>query len=875
MRPIKLVMSAFGPYCGRTEVDFGKIGGDGLFLITGDTGAGKTTIFDAISFALYGESSGEQNRRSARSFRSDYASEETETFVELEFTHREGRYKVRRSPDYLRAKLRGEGTIRRPSSAELTDMLSGEVYTGVDNVTARIVSLIGLTKEQFNQTVMIAQGEFLEILNAKSDVRKKLFQTIFNTSLYERVRQNLAARNSELRSKAESLRAGITARASEIAAEEDYARAPELNRSIEDAAASPAVIYETEELVKDEDTLISKLREEEQKAEERMIGITSAREAALRTNDDFGRLDTARKELSDLNSHKEEIEEQEKKADRASAAVPVRLRQEQRDSVRLQLDENEKEIGVFVRKLEEISGKYSEAEEILKKAEKDSEAVPEIRKRAADLIDAASVTGRLRELTVKLDSLKKEYLEKEERSRSMQQLYSCARDSFFRDQYGIIAENLSDGQPCPVCGSTDHPHPAERTEGSVTQADVEKAERERDRAEKELQDSRDRVTKADSALKEMNARLASLAVGEGRSAADLAAEADRLAKEADGIERRTTEYREVIRKLSADRERAAAEHENAAKRNAELRGSLEELTGQYLDAVLKAGFRDEEEYLSGAMETEDIERIRAEVEEYRTKVISVTSAVTELEGRLKGSSLSDIKALDAEIKAAAEERNRLRTLFSSAENRRNRNCDALRYIKENYDEYNRIRDEWAVVSDLADSVSGQKASARGRVSFEAYVQQYYFRKVVAEANKRLVELTDGMFTLRCKQEATDLRSQAGLDLDVLDRSTGQWRDVSTLSGGESFMASLSMALGLSDVVQNENGGIRLDSMFIDEGFGTLSEGALRQAMDMLSRLADGKRLIGVITHVPEFRDRIDKQIIVSKKVTGADLKLVV
>ena len=280
--------------------------------------------------------------------------------------------------------------------------------------------------------------------------------------------------------------------------------------------------------------------------------------------------------------------------------------------MRLQLDENEKEIGVFVRKLEEISGKYSEAEEILKKAEKDSEAVPAIRKRAADLIDAASVTGRLRELTVKLDSLKKEYLEKEERSRSMQQLYSSARDSFFRDQYGIIAENLSDGQPCPVCGSTDHPHPAERTEGSVTQADVEKAERERDRAEKELQDSRDRVTKADSALKEMNARLASLVVGEGRSAADLAAEADRLAKEADGIERRTAEYREVIRKLSADRERAAAEHENAAKRNAELRGSLEELTGQYLDAVLKAGFRDEEEYLSGALETEDIERIRAE-----------------------------------------------------------------------------------------------------------------------------------------------------------------------------------------------------------------------------------------------------------------------
>ena len=190
-----------------------------------------------------------------------------------------------------------------------------------------------------------------------------------------------------------------------------------------------------------------------------------------------------------------------------------------------------------------------------------------------------------------------------------------------------------------------------------------------------------------------------------------------------------------------------------------------------------------------------------------------------------------------------------------------------------FEEYAGCRDEWSIVNDLYSSVAGRKSSPRGRIWFEAYVQQYYFKRVVAGANNRLRDLTEGMFTLRCRQEAMDQRSQGGLDLDVLDRETGQWRDVSTLSGGESFMASLSLALGLSDVVQSENGGIRLDSMFIDEGFGTLSEGALRQAMGMLTRLADGKRLIGVITHVPEFRDRIEKQLIVTKRSTGSVLEI--
>ena len=201
------------------------------------------------------------------------------------------------------------------------------------------------------------------------------------------------------------------------------------------------------------------------------------------------------------------------------------------------------------------------------------------------------------------------------------------------------------------------------------------------------------------------------------------------------------------------------------------------------------------------------------------------------------------------------------------------NETVLSSITEKYKEYDKVTKEWTLLNDLYETVAGIKATSRGKISFEAYVQQYYFKKVIHAANIRLRDLTGGSFLLRCKQEAANLRSQTGLDLEVLDRNTGLWRDVSTLSGGESFMASLAMALGLSDVVQSENGGIRLDSMFIDEGFGTLSEGVLQQAVNMLEKLADGKRMIGVISHVSELKDRIEKKITVKKGISGSEITI--
>ena len=329
----------------------------------------------------------------------------------------------------------------------------------------------------------------------------------------------------------------------------------------------------------------------------------------------------------------------------------------------------------------------------------------------------------------------------------------------------------------------------------------------------------------------------------------------------------------AVKELSAEHERDAALHESRVRMRSELEGAFSEAQQAYLSAISEAGFVSEEEYLSFRMGAEETDEIRSEIEEYDRQKTVVGARLEELRSRLNGMERLDTAELDARLAEAMEKRTEIRSRLSAAESRKDRNASALASLKQSFSEYAVCREEWAVVNDLYQSVAGLKRSARGRISFEAYVQQYYFKRVVAEANKRLSDLTEGMFTLRCKQEAMSLKSQGGLDLDVLDRETGQWRDVSTLSGGESFMASLSLALGLSDVVQSENGGIRLDSMFIDEGFGTLSEGALRQAMGMLNRLADGKRLIGVITHVPEFRERIDKQIIVTKRSTGSELEI--
>lgn len=303
-----------------------------------------------------------------------------------------------------------------------------------------------------------------------------------------------------------------------------------------------------------------------------------------------------------------------------------------------------------------------------------------------------------------------------------------------------------------------------------------------------------------------------------------------------------------------------------------LRQSAEELRIRFEEKLTAAGFEDERAYQLAKLPDVEIEELDRQIRAYGEQKKSLADQVASLKEKLAGKEKSDVAALEQQRCELDEKQRNVENAEKAVSKKLTIHEDALKEIKEARRQQKRREKNWAIVRDLYNCCAGiAGGNRRAKMTFEAYVQQYYFKQVVAAANKRLTVLTDGLFTLRCKEEARDRVHQSGLDLDVLDRATGQWRDVSTLSGGESFLASLALALGLSDIVQAQSGTIRMDAMFIDEGFGTLDENALRNSLQVLSSMADGKRLIGIISHVHDLEERIEKQIVVSKTMTGSKI----
>ena len=318
--------------------------------------------------------------------------------------------------------------------------------------------------------------------------------------------------------------------------------------------------------------------------------------------------------------------------------------------------------------------------------------------------------------------------------------------------------------------------------------------------------------------------------------------------------------------------RAKAALENAEKRRADIEAALEAQQAEFAAGLSALGFAGAEEYERAKMPARDMDALDAQLRARRERLRSLTDRLEALTEKLAGAERTELEALEATAAAAQRASRAAGEAAAAMKSAAAADEEAIARIRELSARRAEAQRRWAVVKEVYDTVSGQ-VSRRVKISFETYVQQYYFKQVIAAANKRLTVLTDGMFVLRVKEEARNMRSQAGLDLDVLDRSTGLWRDVSTLSGGESFMASLALALGLADTVQSRSGGVRLDAMFIDEGFGTLDENSLRQAMELLTRLAGGRRLVGVISHMAELKERIDKKVVVTKTAAGSALRI--
>ncbi len=874
MKPIMLKMCAFGPFAEETVIDFSALGDEGIFLVTGDTGAGKTTIFDAISFALYGQASGGTERRAGKTFRSDYASAETPTYVEFTFLQRGRRYTIKRNPEYERSAKRGKGKlVKEEPSAELI-MADGTVLTRLDEVLEAITNIIGLDRDQFAQTVMIPQGMFMRILNAKSKERMELFSSVFGTSIYASFNARLQEMESAKRNEITSLNTVITTEASRISCTPDFENA----QLLADYKRDPALLTRLTELAwsytKNAEKTLEEYRKQSEKLlkEEEALSVEIERGRAV--NSRFEALSKAKTELERLKTSEKDINALKTELEKANRAFVI-------DGPRMALDAAKKAYISVVQQKKAASERAEQCAKQLEKTEKTAKAAEEAFEKAQQnkpgIDNARLALGLLEQYeneNKKLKTSAEKGIEAKKSADEAYNSYSRLSEQFLRGQAGIIAEALEEGKPCPVCGSASHPRKAEKQSDTPTKEMLDKAQNVMQKSQAKLNEATAETASIRSAVENLGNRITELGYTSDSDRVQISKEISDLENALVKAEKEQKQAKETFESLAKEenalRSQIALLEENEKKNEAEAR----EAKAQYIEALKENGFETEEEYIAARRPAEKRVQTEKQITKYTSDLAVAESRKRELEEELRDKKPIELSGLEGQKAEKAEMRKALDKKEHETSAIVNTNTETLKRLEKAGKSRQELMERYAVIKDVYDTVSGNRLSVNmkngaGKISFEAYIQQFYFKRVVASANKRLTVLSDGLYTLRVNETAKDNRAKSGLDLLVEDRNTGKTRDVSTLSGGESFMASLALALGMADVVQNAGGGCRLDSMFIDEGFGTLDETALKAALDTLLKLSGGSRLVGIISHVGELKQRIDKKIIVTKTNAGS------
>lgn len=874
MKPIMLEMSAFGPYADVVTVDFTPFWGK-LFLLAGETGAGKTSIFDAISFALFGEASGGKDRRSGRSFRSDFAKAETKTYVKFTFLQGDRRYVVERSPEFERPKMRGTGRTVSPAAAILTEESERRVHTRIEEVDARIREIVGLDRQQFSRTVMIAQGDFLRILNASSAERKAMFGHLFHTEIYARADQLLKEKTSECAKEREQLaaRAGIAAASAEMAY--DDARAQEFLRAKANAATHPhELVRLLQECCEEAKTVLADMKEKE--AELRAAYEKSAIEqkAGEELNANIANLTSLRAapELTDEAAHARDCERAQLAL--AQAALRVRMQEKAADVARKAENEAVMRATLAKRREKEQSGSLESARVALESAERDAAALPQLEADVRRIETAIETIKALTGAKKRLNQANSALVSAVTAAKEAENRCADLRARLYLGQAGVLAASLQPQKPCPVCGSIEHPVPATQQADTPTEELVEGAERARSACEQERSEAAaeqraaaELLTATEAALRQQGITaytppLEGQLLAEKKQIEKRCVDLEKALKTATVTHRQASEaYAAAVAAAKAENEREAAAIQQASEAEA-----------AFFALLAAASFLDVEAYRAALLDERELEARQSALHRAEQAAAELVGKQAELARAVGGRTAVDLNEISARREAQSASLADLAEKIADKERVQTLNMRALRELSAVIEKIEKLNTAWGVIETVSRTVGGKGIGGREKISLESYVQRYYFKEVVAAANRRLQILTEGNFVLRCREGAADLRRAAGLDLEVLDKSTGRWRDVSTLSGGESFMASLALAVGLSDVVQNGSGSVRLDMLFIDEGFGSLDEGTLARAMELLARLSDGKRTVGVISHVGELRERIGDKLIVTRTARGSTVR---
>ena len=1036
MKPTYLELCAFGPFAGQIVLPLERIVSEGVFLVHGATGAGKTTIFDAVSFALFGNASGEN--RPTDSFRSDFAGDDSRTYVILEFSHGGHSYRIERSPAYRRPKQRGEGFTDSKAEAVLTEP-SGMKIVGYQSVTEKVEEILGVDWKQFKQISMIAQGEFLKLLTVESKERGEIFRKVFHTGELGRIGKELKDRMLKVKRFCEELDTSIVQYYSGIDNSADSSYKEQIDEFLESRD-----IHKTAEFQEILKTLVAEDKAELERTKERLsiaeqklteLKVKESKAAEwLQKKQEFATLEEQLPDMLVL-EQKNKIDKQRLAlVKRASTAVRPQkeaylVAKEESEQLLRTITEKEKQMAELRALEEQVTLSYQKAqadkinmEQLLRRMEQlrgevklltqKEELEEEFRQKDLMVTELtgqenglknlmAEEEARYKECRAKQDKLTEIYqsgraLEAEERElkQTLSELENQEKrfDSFEKikenydslttqisdlmeqkqrqnaklqqmeaaytfEQAGMLAMDLESGSPCPVCGSTQHPDPAKPAEGAVSREELAKCKQEyqeiSDKVEvlgKEaasekgtmelllqqlgirgdasavqqlIEERRLQKNRVQETLSEVEKQLDILVKEqeEGMKARDEAAVLEQeLSKKRNDLEtlqenlrRIRTEQEAISRSIKrilldsafeqvkdANAALTAAEEEHEQKKAGIILAEadyqdwsnkkqsetavLEQLFGQkllrmqkeqnaledYEKAIRMAGFDNEADFERNMLPEEELQRLEEETLENEGRIIRFRERHMLLEqelGRVSPEISEDfmerIECITGEKETLSNQVTRLTARMETNEKVR-KNVEIQLGIRGN------MQKEYSSVSALSNVANGE-ITGKDRLPFEQYVQAFYFEQVIYEANLRLKKMSGGRYALKRRTEAESRRSVTGLDLEIMDYFTGKARSVKSLSGGESFKAALSLALGLSDVIQGRAGGVVVETMFVDEGFGSLDKDSLEQAVAILKELATDNRIVGIISHVEELKECIDKKILLTKGTQGSSI----
>ena len=927
MRPHTLILSAFGPFAGETIIDFTKFK-DGIFLISGETGAGKTIIFDGICFALYGEPSGSYRKQDM--LRSDFAKEDVETKVVFLFSHRNIEYKIERIPSYMRKSKRGDGMTRQSPEAVLYQ--DEEILeTGNYQVTAKVEELLGMDRIQYQQISMIAQGEFLKLLYAKGKERSEIFRKIFGTGYLYEFQEKIKRRHLSCKYEYSNIQDTLLEQEDSVYIPKDEPEYKIYKEYYKQKHQIPEFLDIVNRYHDRKQKEYEVLREKKEKDEQ----IWNEQKIV------YSRMKDKTEEAKKLKLLIKELSEDEKEAKRQQRLIKKQYDKIQKDAPKL----HKKELRVV--EIEKQTKQYKELENLVKKQESYQNVKQRYENQREELNQKkekeqqrektiAEFLGQTEEIEEQYDELQKEELRMSVREKQLKELCKDKekylkelvvyekemkiyekirlerrklkdRLSDWQDQYdcnqaGLLARTLIEGKPCPVCGSTIHPNVAQFKESDITQELLKNLREQTEEIDQEYNTVFSKVRQRKGMVEAQRENLCRKSGKEPENFEEIdqlyeetikeykkikkafeciERQKEKIADQRDKIERSKQKQKSYDEKINELLEKI---HEKDILYK-EARAGIFEIKKNLLYKSLKEANETKQQLLDEIAKThETADEIKNKREIIQRQEVQIIAAREEKEKNLQELTVwleqmrsskeefIDLKKFESKLNREQKQIQKQTEVLEQLNKQILLNKQTADLMGKKLVEYKEAEENYTLLKDLSDTANGEQ-KGKNKVSFERFVQSVYFDRILSAANQRLAVMSEQRYYLFRKEENDNKKGSSGLELEILDEWTGKKRNIRSLSGGESFKAALSLALGLSDVIQNKKGGIMVDTIFIDEGFGTLDGDSLNKAIQIIHSLSlEGNKLVGIISHVEELKEQIDQKIEVYKDHAGSKVK---